>query len=320
VLEKPSDIVPADQLLPPHDSCPVCGGRSPRPEVAVLQVEPRVSLLQCTDCGAASASRFPRDAFLKELYSPEHYSSDLFSNPRPVERCAMHIARRIAFQPAETLRVLDYGGSDGALSVALGKALRALGHTSAQEFTVVELTPREPRGDVRFLTLEGFFAAQSSFDVVIASAVLEHLTNVPSVVHQLLSLAKPGALFYARTPYEQPLHRLYSGYRLRWPRHLHDMGPEFWSRFLKTFGASGSLLESGPSIVESDFFDRPWRTVGACVLKAPGQATRSPSGAGSADGKYSRGSEAVQPFSIGRRASLKALAKLCCAPSERFSD
>jgi len=230
-----------------------------------------VHLLVCDACGAASADRLPDAAFLEKLYAPAHYASDLLSSRAQTKACAAHIARHLPLDPQADLRVLDYGGSDGGLSRALREALRARGHRADVQCTVVDYFVDQRGGaDLRFLDVTAFEQSNDCYDVVLASAVLEHLTDLPGTARRLLRACRSGGLFYARTPYELPLARLVPGYRLRWPRHVHDLGPRFFAGFLERFGSRGRVLRSAPSVVESDLASRPLRTLLAHCLKAPG--------------------------------------------------
>lgn len=265
------DRVPAEHLGDATGRCSICGSRRERVSGLVLQAEPRVELLECGECLAASASHFPDERFLKALYAPSDYGSDLLGSPRAVLRTARHIARHLPRpDPTTPLRVLDYGGGDGKLSTAFRDALRERGHRGETLLTVVDyFVDERANDDVRFLDVNDFAGLHERFDVVLASAVLEHLVDLAWTTRKLLSLCAPGGSFYARAPYEAPLARLVPGYAVRWPRHLHDLGPGFWARFLDTMGFEGELLRSAPSLVESDFAARPARTLAATLMKAP---------------------------------------------------
>ncbi len=263
--------VPDDHLSAPSEGCTICGSEAPRRPVLLLQRSPDVALLACGECRALSASRLPDAAFLKQLYAPSEYASDLLSARAAVRSAARHIVRHAPVpRTPGPLRVLDYGGGDGTLSRAYRDALLADGFDRAIELTVVDhfVDERADR-EIRFLDVTEFAGLDERFDVVLASAVLEHLVDLAWTSRKLLSLCSPGASFYARTPFEAPLAALVPGYRLRWPRHLHDLGPDFWSGFLQTMGFEGRLLRSAPSVVESDFATRPLRTAIARLMKAP---------------------------------------------------
>jgi hypothetical protein len=265
-----SDGVPESHLEAPHDVCPVCGAWDSRSFSLWLQREPDIALLACEQCHASSADRFPDAAFLKSLYAPDDYASDLLSSPAAVDNCARHIAARMPADVDRNLRILDYGGSDGSLSRSFRRALRERGQRGTLDFTVVDhFVDQRSDPEIRFRDVAEFETLSQPYDIVLASAVLEHLPDLPGTARKLLSLCSSGGLFYARTPFEAPLARLVPGYAIRWPRHLHDLGPRFWARFLDLHGFRGEVLHSAPSVVESDFSSRPLRTFLAHCLKAP---------------------------------------------------
>jgi SAM-dependent methyltransferase len=269
--EARTDRVPAEQLQDASDRCPICASRRQRVASLRLQEDPPVELLDCASCGASSASHFPDERFLKALYAPSAYASDLLSSSRAIEHTARHIASHVPLgADYACLRILDYGGGDGRLSTALRDVLREEGHLGEIELTVVDyFVDERANEDVRFLDVTDFAALDETFDLVIASAVLEHLVDLAWTARKLLSLCAVGGHFYARAPYEAPLARLVPGYRVRWPRHLHDLGPAFWAGFLDTLGFDGALLRSAPSVIESDFRSKPLRTSAAWLMKLP---------------------------------------------------
>jgi len=262
--------VPEEALSDRIETCPVC--RDPdasRKPVVRLQIDPVVDLLECSSCSAQSADRMPNAGFLSALYDPAHYRSSLVSGAGLSERCARSIAREARFDPDRPLSIVDYGGSDGSLSRALRRELLVRGHRGDVRSTVVDLHPRGDSPHQRFIDPERFAKSGDRYDLLLASAVLEHLTHPAATIRSLLDHAAPASLFYARTPWDSPLQRVVPGYRVKWPNHLHDMGPAFWPRFMNVFGVSGEIVVSRPSIVETTFGDSPGRTLFAHLAKIP---------------------------------------------------
>ena len=115
-----------------------------------------------------------------------------------------------------------------------------------------------------------------SFDLIIASASLEHVPDLRTTLLALLAAMKHGGRFYARTPYMVPLIRLAEHFGVRigfgYPAHLFDLGVGFWNRLPQTLGLEGSIriFASRPSIVESTFSSAPLRSLLAYMLKWPG--------------------------------------------------
>lgn len=262
---------PDGVLSAPEQACPLCERSGPRQVVLQLQDEPRVHLMACEHCGGCSADRMPTGEFLASLYEPTHYSSSLVSESALTERCARALVSAARFASDRDLSIVDYGGSDGALSREIRRQLLAGGHAGRVESTVVDLHPRDDTPHQRFVTPERFAKSETRFDLLIASAVLEHIPRPGPVITALLEHAAPDSVLYARTPWDAPLHRCVPGYRIKWPRHLHDLGAGFWDRFLEVFQVNGSMIVSRPSIVETRFATSPLRTLLAYLLKAPGR-------------------------------------------------
>ena len=262
-------VVPAESLLPAHGACPVCGAEGDRRAVILLQDAPPVPMLECATCFAVSAAQFPNDAYLSSLYDPSHYSSSLVADPKLSARAAASILAEVSFRPDSAVEILDYGGSEGTLSREIRKQLMASGHRGPVSSTVVDLFVRPDTEGQRFITPDTFRKEERKYNLLLASAVIEHLTDLRPVFDSILAKAAPGSYFYGRTPYDVPLAKLPGGYKIKWPRHLHDLGPNFWDRFMDTFNVRGKVVVSRPSIVETSFAGAGIRTLLAHVLKAP---------------------------------------------------
>lgn len=267
-----SSVVPDLALGDRIDECPLCRAPgSARHPVIRLQDAPAVDLLDCSRCGAMSADRMPTPEFLSSLYDPQTYRSSLVSEAGISRRCARAIIVHSSFHPDRPVSILDYGGSDGSLSTEIRTALIGRGHRAKVVSTVVDLHPRSDGPHQRWLTPSAFEASPDRYDLILASAVLEHLPDPAATLRSLIGRAAHGALFYGRTPWDGPLHLAVPGYRVKWPRHLHDMGADFWERFIGLFGVRGTLIMSRPSIVETSFRRAPLRTALAHLAKAPGR-------------------------------------------------
>jgi SAM-dependent methyltransferase len=120
--------------------------------------------------------------------------------------------------------------------------------------------------------------ADRSFDLIIASAVLEHLPKPVPTLIDLLGRLAPGGTFYARTPYVVPVMRVARRVRVpfdfTFPAHLHDLGQPFWDGLLDWLPLrEGSIglthVSSRPSPLETSLRSHPIRTAAAALLKAP---------------------------------------------------
>ena len=273
------------QLHAPEGCCPICGNRS-REFVVALQRAPDVELLRCEDCHAASASRMPTEDALAEYYR-EYYRTDLTEGLEDSVtvgdslRFGRHLAAKAwPILKKELVTILDYGGGDGTISMRVAEVLLAKG-ASAVRILVVDYNESLPRpADQRISmgnekTLDG---VQGSFDFVIASAIVEHVSRPAEVLERLFALMSPGGVFYARTPNIASLMRCadFLGVRLdfTFPAHLHDFGQDFWEQYVESHATEHQLvlISSRPSIVETRFRRHFLRTVAAYLLKAPWMA------------------------------------------------
>lgn len=245
--------------------CTACGDDGPRRPIHRIQDAPQVDLVECSRCGISSASRMPTDAALEAYYGAYYGEEDsdqiTFSG---VERFAKHLA---SFCPEGASRIVDFGGGDGAVALALARILKARG--ASPEVLLVDYADPQTDSDIPTRSVRELADATGQFDVVIASAILEHVPDVGEATRRLWALGAPGAIFYARTPFWAPMVKLVPSIDLTFPGHVHDMGPAYWNHFMTTLGLPGELLASRPSIVETTLAQAPARTVAAHLLKAP---------------------------------------------------
>ena len=255
------------------DACPICLDRAPRPAVFRIQTAPDIDLLHCQRCRAYSASHMPRpdvlDAYYGQYYQDEKVNRVTFQD---VEHFGGYLARQIDTAPMPpTIRIMDFGGGDGSVALVMARQLLARDQARRVRIMTVDYEPPRPTGDPR---IDLFHSSPDEpipekFDIVLASAVLEHIPEVHEVFVRLLDSVAAGGYFYARTPYAVPLTKVFRNLDLTYPAHVHDMGCGFWNRLIELFRFDGRYVASRPSIVESRFRDDPVRALAAHVLKLP---------------------------------------------------
>ncbi len=269
-----------DELLPADPRCPLCLATEARSPVLQVQANPDVHMLSCSRCGGFSASRLPTGQTLRRYYSRYYVPGGptvTFDGP---VRFARHLIGEAGpFLHGEDVSILDFGGGGGDLSRAVAALLLARGTVRVGiDLVDYQSAPCQPEGEPiavrRHETLAG--VAGQRFDLVMASAVLEHVPYPRPVLVDLLAAVRPGGVFYARTPSVVPLFRilrfLHLRYDFTYPAHLHDLGQTFWERILPCLerdAASFAIVRSRPSIVETMFRRHPARTAAAYVLKSP---------------------------------------------------
>jgi 2-polyprenyl-3-methyl-5-hydroxy-6-metoxy-1,4-benzoquinol methylase len=277
-------------LRSPESQCPLCAFGGQRSTVLQLQTGPDVSLLECPNCGGCSASRLPTEEALRTYYS-KYYDQSIYKDAEKVTFYApQHFAKHLlskakSFLTRVDLRILDFGGGDGNLSISIARLLLESG-ASHVEVVLVDYNAALAHSDSPAISLkchENLASAHAEdCDLVVASAVLEHIPYPQDDFVRLLSALRPGGLFYARTPCVASLLRILQRIGLKidftFPAHVHDMGEAYWSNILKLLPPafqSYSLFWSHPSIVETKLRRNPLRTVAAHLMKAPWLIFRS---------------------------------------------
>lgn len=260
-----------------REQCPGCGCSLPGEKLFTVSQSHSVEMLKCENCHIATASKYLNEEASADLYDPKNYSSSLTADNSLSLRCSKRLLPFIAevIQGKSSLRILDYGGGNGNLSKTLMAVLSREYPELDIHADVVDIYPREACGNLRFLSVEEFEQNAAVYDVLLASAILEHLTDVKPVLDKLLSSGVPGAVFYARTPYEVPLCKLLRTSMIRWPRHIHDIGPDYWDWCSKSPDVNVKIVESRTSLVETSFGSNFLRTMAAYALKMPSRLERT---------------------------------------------
>lgn len=272
--QSPSRHLNASELFDATAACPVCGSAAPRQRVFLVQADPDVHLLECSRCRACSTSYMPTPEVLVKYYrefylfrAKEHAVT--FAGP---DRFANHVLRRLpksAF--GDAVRILDFGGGDGTLSTTFAKILLRKRPERRVTITLVDFSEAAPIADSRIVLTHQHpdLPIEETFDLVLASGVLEHIPAVQPKIDALYSALAPGGFFYARTPYMMPFTQIFRRLDITFPNHVHDMGSPFWNRFTATFGWDARVLRTGTSVIESTLRGDFWRTLAAIILKLP---------------------------------------------------
>jgi 2-polyprenyl-3-methyl-5-hydroxy-6-metoxy-1,4-benzoquinol methylase len=262
----------ASDILPAIDACPICMSTEPRESVFQIQRSPDIVMLKCGKCRGCSASHMPTDDLLARYYSRYYADSELKTTTSNAGYFARHVtAPMTGLAGSRPLRILDYGGGDGSLSCAIASRLLGKSRDGHIDIDLVDFESPCASRDGR-ITIRGckdIDEVESDYDLIIASAILEHVPRLHGVIRRLAGSARPGAYFYARTPFMIPMTRLIRKLDLTYPAHVHDMGSSFWNRFVRTFELKAETIVSRPSLIETTFLEAPLRTLAAFAMKLP---------------------------------------------------
>ncbi len=260
-----------ENSLVDQECCPVCGDDlDDCKALFTLQEMPvTVEMRQCQNCFAASAAAMPTNEHLHKVYDPSHYQATLTNIHWLVELLAERVVKNFQLGNRKSIQVLDYGGGNDKLASEVVKQL-AVKYPAIKDIkaTIVDLY-LEPNTEIlEFILVDDFLKSDEMYDIVLASAVLEHIPNLQFIFKRLMNAGTPGALFYARTPFEAPLVKLLPFHKINWPIHVHDIGPDFWDNLTSRHDGI-KVLKSQTSIVESSFSNAFARTTVAHILKFP---------------------------------------------------
>ena len=233
----------------------------------------------CSDCHIGYADRQPTPVFLNNYYSNYYDSTQNITIKK--ELLINHIIQLIGvIKTDEEYNILDFGGGDG--SVGFGIALKILELNNDLKINLFVVDPNS--GNLskinKCISVFNFKSIESlnffgKMDLVIASAVLEHIKIPKKTILLLFEQLKMNGKFYARTPYIFPfkslLHKIGVNLKMEYPEHLFDMGNKFWNSILGTLNQQNNfeIQISKASLVETTFRSSFTTTLIATVFKFP---------------------------------------------------
>lgn len=271
-----------ENVLIDNLKCGFCGCRN----FYVLKkysVKPDINFIKCKKCGAVTYDKLYSQEALDKIYSKYHYFAE--NNAHLVtfygtDRFARHLSKFVDFPGRDKIKILDFGGGNGALSYFTAKQIKKKNPGISVEITVVDYCRKlYCPSDLADITMKRVFpisAVQEKYDLIIASAVIEHLPELGLDIKKLFLCLCGGGYIYFRTPYIYPLWRdlqkVGIDYNTLYPEHIWDLGGKWYEHLPKYINNSKTkidLIVSRPSIVEKNFRSNFFIALVSYLLKAP---------------------------------------------------
>ncbi len=195
--------------------CPACGSSAGRG----LGQKNEFHLVSCQGCGTSYTSFLP-DAATAQKYYDNYYGSHNLMVPAFIGRRADEIIAEFSRYRWNN-RLLEVGFGPGTLLQAAARAGWSSEGVEVSHMAVEHLRSLGLRA------FHGELAAAcyptSSFDIVVASELLEHVVDPKTLLQEIARLLRPGGLFWATTPHARGISARVLG--LQWstmspPEHL----------------------------------------------------------------------------------------------------
>ena len=182
--------------------------------------------------------------------------------------CAQFHRDPKALDSLKGLRILDVGCGGGILAEPLARlGGDVVGIDPAEENAAAARAHAAASGlsiDYRAATAEALADAGERFDAVIASEVVEHVTDVGSFVHRCAEMVKPGGLLIVttinRTLKSFGLVIVAAEYIMRWL----PIGTHRWDKFVAPDELEAAIAAGGLAVIDCkgaiyDIFADEWR-------------------------------------------------------------
>ncbi|PLX19102.1 MAG: hypothetical protein C0601_02715 [Candidatus Muiribacterium halophilum] len=267
--------VDEQDLLETNKNCVFCCSKDLK-KLFNVQKKPAIMLVKCKRCKAVSVDRFPKDGLLKDYYESYYSVNKTGVTFSDIERFSAVIFDGVRNLSKKRMKILDFGGGSGSIAINIARSMLKEKKANSVEITIVDYNSFsiEDIGNIEVNWVDTLEKVnEKRFDLVIASAIVEHIPRGDSV-RKLLRLVDKGGIVYFRTPFVVPIIRLFKLFKINidftFPGHLHDLGKDFWENILDIYQIENfKILSYSASPVESNFKTSFIRTFAAHLFKFP---------------------------------------------------
>ena len=246
-----------------------------------MQKSPDVYYLKCPNCYGASVSHMPTDEYLGAYYS-SYYEGEKKATyvddkkvtfPGSLKRLANHIIEvSKGLKDKTIIQIADFGGGDGSIAIELAQSL-SKGIPREIIVSVIDLNVYKNHkiGNITINYYKTLSEVENiHFDLIIASAILEHIPNLKPVLIGLFNQLDENGVLYVKVPYLLPLRKLFPFIAMLYPMHVHDLGASFWNTLPEKLGISNiKIARSQPPPAETEFKSHFILTTISHIMKFP---------------------------------------------------
>ncbi len=272
--------VPSESLQIRH-ACPMCMSPVFR-KLFEIQSLGDVFMKECQLCKLKYVSHIPSPDYLEEYYGSEFTEFFEAFNPGSgtlvtfgnKTRFAKHVSKRLAswIPDKSNINILDFGGGDGSLAYAFADRINLNKNTliSITCCDYVSDLVQSSNPNIVLSHTRDLKDINATFDVIFASASLEHTPNPGEILEKFTSILAPSGLIYLRTNYISPFISISKRIDFSFPAHLEEFNPRSLNYYLGNKVAGLEILELRPAIVELSFWSHPVFHLASRVFKFPG--------------------------------------------------
>jgi 2-polyprenyl-3-methyl-5-hydroxy-6-metoxy-1,4-benzoquinol methylase len=209
---------------------------------ATINKDLNIHYLQCENCFAISASHYVKsnvlDKYYEQYYKLRQHISDVLLTMDDYIGFAKHITSHLSLEK-ENIKILDFGGGCGLISYNIANELLKKGIVKQVDILVVdyeENTVVSSNPNIAISSEKKLSDDCETFDLVIASAILEHIFFVEDTYRKLFQCVANKGYFYIRAPYLMPIYKscMMAGIKIDslYPEHVHDFSKRFFEKHL----------------------------------------------------------------------------------------
>lgn len=276
-LNKKLDLSGFDYMM--YNHCTFCESTDVV-EIEKIHTNPEVHYFSCHTCKVSYTDKQLSAKSTQDLYL-NYFDDHLLKTGIESDVLGKHLFNFFSSKNnyTKSLKILDYGGGDGSIAKHLSEKLKEKYNLANCIVDVYDVYECEQKiAGINYLKQENEIGL-NNYDIVIASAVLEHLNTPMETLRLLFTSLKPKGYLYARTPFKIPLRGLLFKLKikkigLQFPWHLFDMGRLFWNNlphlFLGKFGIKIKVVKSQPSIVQTSYKENAKKRFISKLFKIPG--------------------------------------------------